>query len=158
MAMRCPIESRENAELLLDYCARKLDPSQARALEEHIARCPACQEFRVGQKLLWDALDQWEAHPVSVDFDRRLYRRIEEDQGRQRWWQRLMIPLLRPAVPLAATACLLLVGGYMIREPAPTVDSAVVREVEQVENTLDDLEMLKQFDLVAKAEDKTRTL
>ena len=46
-------------------------------LERHIAICPACREFAAGQRAVWQALDTWEAAPVSPDFDRRLYRRIE---------------------------------------------------------------------------------
>ncbi|MBI1789393.1 MAG: zf-HC2 domain-containing protein [Acidobacteria bacterium] len=161
--MRCPIETRENAELLLDYCARKLDPEKAGVLERHIATCPACREFRDAQKLLWDSLDQWDAQPVSPDFDRRLQRRIEQEEQRQGWWRRLLSPLLtRPAVPLTATACLVLAAGFILQNPGgnvqPVADSAVVREVEQVERTLDDIEMLRQFDLVARAEESKRPI
>jgi hypothetical protein len=155
--MRCPIETQENAELLLSYSARRLDPESTVILEAHMELCPACREFRDGQRALWEALDQWEARPVSADFDRRLYRRIEE-QDQLGWWSRVFGPmrpmLLRPALPLAAMACLVLVAGFIVDEPgkmfAPAADSPqVVREVEQVERTLDDLEMLRQFDLVA---------
>ena len=61
---------------------------------------------------------------------------------------------LRPALPLAAMACLVLAVGLIIDEPGkmlrPAAESSpVIREVEQVERTLDDLEMLRQFNLVA---------
>src|SRR6476619_6436551 len=114
--MRCPIETQENAELLLSYSARRLDPESAAILEAHMELCPACREFRAGQRALWEALDQWEARPVSLDFDRRLYRRIAE-QEQMSWWARLFTPLrpmfVRPALPLAATACLVLVAGFI---------------------------------------------
>src|SRR2546421_89349 len=148
--MRCPIESQENADLLLSYSARRLNPEATAILEAHMEICPTCREFRDGQKALWEALDQWEARPVSPDFDRRLYRRIEE-QEQLPWWSRIFGSLrpmfVRPALPLAATACLVLVAGFIIDDPAriavPTVDSPQVREVEQVERTLDDLDMLR---------------
>ena len=155
--MRCPIETQENAEVLLSYSARRLNPESTVILEAHMELCPACREFQDGQRALWEALDQWEARPVSADFDRRLYRRIEE-QEQQGWWTRVfgsMRPMfLRPALPLAAMACLVLAVGFIIDEPgkmlAPAAESSpVVREVEQVERTLDDLEMLRQFNLVA---------
>src|SRR5437899_7160241 len=139
--MRCPIETQENAELLLSYSARRLNPESTAILEAHMELCPACREFRDGQRALWEALDQWEARPVSADFDRRLYRRIEE-QEQQGWWTRVfgsMRPMfLRPALPLAAMACLVLAVGFIIDEPgkmlAPAAESSpVVREVEQVE-------------------------
>ena len=155
--MRCPIESQENADLLLSYSARRLNPEATAILEAHMEICPTCREFRDGQRALWEALDQWEARPVSPDFDRRLYRRIEE-QEQVGWWARIFRPLpstfLRPALPLAATACLVLVAGFLtiqpdrIAAPAPAAADSQVREVEQVERALDDIEMLRQFDLV----------
>ena len=155
--MKCPIETQENAELLLSYSANRLDPAAARALEAHMDGCMACREFRDSQSALWATLDQWEPRPVSADFDRRLYRRIEEQQ-QENWWSRILgssRPMfLRPALPLAATACLLLVAGFIIdtpgvRNPAPIAETPQVREAEQVERTLDDMEMLRQFNLAA---------
>jgi hypothetical protein len=165
--MRCPIETQENAELLLSYSARRLNPDSTAILEAHMELCPACREFRDGQRALWEALDQWEARPASPDFDRRLYRKIEEHE-QQGWWARVfgsMRPMmLRPALPLAAMACLVLVAGFIIDEPGKMlVPSAevpqAVHEVEQVERTLDDLEMLRQFNLVApvSGEDHSRS-
>ena len=165
--MRCPIETQENAELLLSYSARRLDPELIAVLEAHMERCPACREFRDGQRALWEALDEWEARPVSADFDRRLYRRIEE-QDKMGWWAYVFGPLrpafLRPALPLAATACVVLVAGFLAVEPgrvppAVTADNQVAREAEQVERALDDLDMLRQFDLgAAPSEDSSRLL
>lgn len=162
--MKCPIETRENAELLLSYSARRLDAETASMLEAHMASCSACREFRDSQTALWATLDEWEARPVSLDFDRRLYRRIEEQQ-QLGWWARLFGParpmFLRPALPLAATACLLLVAGFIIdtpvRRPAPVAEAPQVREVEQVERTLDDMEMLRQFNLAEPAVEVDRS-
>ena len=164
--MRCPIEAQENAELLLSYSARRLNPESAAILEAHMELCPACREFRDGQRALWEALDQWEARPVSLDFDRRLYRKIAE-QEQMSWWARLFTPLrpmfVRPALPLAATACLVLVAGFIGVDPgavtAPVaVEAPQVREVEQIEKALDDLDMLRQFDLVAATEAGSRPM
>ena len=163
--MRCPIETQENAELLLSYSARRLNPESMAILEAHMEMCPTCREFRDGQKAVWEALDQWEARPISPDFDRRLYRRIEE-QEQLGWWARIFGPMrpmfLKPALPLAATACLVLVAGFIIDNPgrisAPMVENPQAPEVEQVERTLEDLEMLRQFNLVAPVrEDKSRS-
>jgi anti-sigma factor RsiW len=155
--MRCPIETQENADLLLSYSARRLSPENAAAFEAHMESCPACREFRDSQSALWETLDRWEARPVSLDFDRRLYRRIEE-QERENWWTRIFGSgrpgFLRPALPLAAAACLVLVVGFIIDNPvriAPRVETPRVQEVEQLEQTLDDLDMLRQFNLVLPA-------
>lgn len=154
--MKCPIETQDNAELLLSYSARRLNPESAAVLESHMEMCPQCREFRDSQRALWEALDQWEARPISADFNRRLYRRIEE-QDQLVWWERIFgagRPMfLRPALPLAATACLVLVAGFMIDNPgrmvAPAGETPQAREVEQVERTLEDMEMLRQFNLVS---------
>jgi anti-sigma factor RsiW len=155
--MNCPMESREHAQWLLDYRAGKLEPELAARLEEHIASCGACEEFARGQRAVWEALDAWEAAPVSTDFDRRLYRRIEAQVA---WWELLVRPFrsgfrtMTPRRILAATAaaCLLLTAGVLLEQPAvlpapaPT-DMAQVDTVqpEQVERTLDAMEILNEF-------------
>lgn len=159
--MRCPIETQENADLLLSYSARRLNAESTAILEAHMEVCPQCREFRDGQKMLWEALDQWEARPISPDFDRRLYRKIEE-QAQAGWWQRIFgegrPAFLRPALPLAAAAGLVLVAGFIIDNPArvsaPVAETPQVREVEQVERTLEDMQMLREFNLVSPVTEK----
>jgi len=164
--MKCPIEAQENAELLLSYSARRLSPESTAILEAHMKVCPACREFGDGQRALWEALDSWEARPVSADFNRRLYRRIDEEE-RTGWWSRLFSPLrpvfLRPALPIAATACMVLLAGFISVTPskiaAPAaVEVQQVRELEQVEKALDDLDMLNQFELVGASGDTSRRM
>jgi anti-sigma factor RsiW len=151
------MDSREDRHWLLDYRTGKLEPELAARLEEHIATCGACREFARGQRAVWEALDGWEAAPVSADFDRRLYRRIE---ARVSWWDLLIRPFRSPfrtVTPrriLAATAaaCLLLTAGILLEQPAISPapapnDMAQVDTVqpEQVERTLDAMEMLNEF-------------
>ena len=116
--MNCPLETRENAQLLLDYCTRKLEPESVAALERHIAICGACREFASGQRAVWQALDAWEAAPVSADFDSRLYRRIETEVS---WWDLLLRPFrpvtLRRSLPATAMACLLVMVGVILERP-----------------------------------------
>ena len=151
--MRCPIETRENAELLLAYCARKLDAETTAILEDHIRICPACREFAGGQQAVWKALDAWEAAPVSADFDRRLYQRIDKEVS---WWDLLMRPfrplLVRQGLPIAACAGLLIVAGLMLERPAavPPSSSPVSAQVEvvapdQAEHALQEMEMMREF-------------
>jgi hypothetical protein len=155
--MNCPMESREHAEWLLDYRAGKLKPESAAKLEEHIATCRACEEFARGQRAVWEALDGWEAAPVSADFDRRLYQRIEAQVS---WWDVLVRPFRSPfravtprrTLAALAAACLLLTAGILLEPPAISPapapnDMAQVDTVqpEQVERTLDAMEMLNEF-------------
>lgn len=161
--MRCPIESQETAELLLAYTARRLDPESAATFEQHIGQCPSCREFADAQQAVWSALDAWEAIPVSPDFDRRLYRRIEE---RRSWWDILLQPFrpafVRQGLPIAAAACLLVMVGVLIDRPAttslenPSSIQAEAVQADQVEDALEDMELLREFHRTVRA-DATRT-
>jgi anti-sigma factor RsiW len=161
--MKCPMESGHNRDLLLSHAAGKLDAESSAAVERHARSCAACGEFVDGQAALWSALDEWKARPVASDFDRRLYRRIE-DQEQRSWWSRWFAPLWRPAVPVAATACLLVVAGLIgigpdrVAPPAAVAESGQAGEVELVEGALEDLEMLRQFDLAPAGEEASRLM
>jgi anti-sigma factor RsiW len=158
--MNCPLENRDHGELLVAYSSRKLDPATTAALEEHIAQCPGCREFVRQQQKVWDVLDIWEPEPVSADFNRRLYHRID---AQVTWWDRLMRPL-RPLVyhktmSLAAAACLLLAIGFVLDQTAQPPRQATrvhaVAEVEalqpdQVVNALDEMEVMSRFNRLMK--------
>jgi hypothetical protein len=151
--MNCPLETREGAQLLLDYCTRKLDADPAAAVERHIAICRDCREFASSQRAVWRALDGWEAAPVSADFDSRLYQRIENEVC---WWDLILRPFrpitLRRSLPATAMTCLLVVAGVMLERPgvspAPVPKDVIQVESvqpEQVEHALDQMEILSEF-------------
>jgi anti-sigma factor RsiW len=154
--MECPVQSRDNADLLLAYCARKLDPETAAVLERHMEHCAPCRAFGEAQKAVWTALDTWEAMPVTEDFDRRLHVRIAQEENRG-YWSRLVRPWLplnfRPALSLAAASVVVLVA-FLVQSPqsAPQPAEVEIVDAEQVERVLDDLEMLRQVNLVPKVE------
>jgi anti-sigma factor RsiW len=156
--MKCQIETQDHPELLLAYCSRNLDAERSVMLEEHMRGCPSCREYAAGQKAVWEALDKWEAAPVSADFDRRLYARIEKEVS---WWDLLMRPfrpvLYRQGVPIAATAFLVLVAGLVLQHPAgvprPSApESARVETMpaDQVEHALDEMEMVREFNRLVR--------
>jgi hypothetical protein len=157
--MKCPIESRESEELLLDYCSRTLDPAVAGVLEDHIEICPACQKFAANQQIVWQALDEWEAVPVSADFDRRLYQRIEKEVS---WWEVFLRPLrpmlLRQALPVTAAAAVLVTAGVLLDRPrvapAPLPESAQVEAVapDQAETALQEMELMRELNALVRAE------
>ncbi|MDQ6706974.1 MAG: hypothetical protein M3Z85_13485 [Acidobacteriota bacterium] len=157
------MENNESADILLAYCARKLDADTAAILERHMAICPECAQLRDGQQTVWNALDSWQAPPVSADFDRRLFERI--DAADAPWYRRgweyareAFRPLVwRPAFPLAAAGVLVVAGFLLDHRSATTVSRPSVPEIrvsvteaDQVEKTLEDMEMLRQFDVVLK--------
>ena len=154
--MDCPIKTQEKADWLLDFSAGRLRGERAAELARHVETCGDCAGFVSAQQVVWNALDRWEPQPVSLDFDRRLYKTIEAARpasGLARMLRRVvgpLQPLWRPVVPLAA-ACLLIVAGVMLHAPQTLmrpVDSAVrieKIEPEQVERTLDDMQMLREL-------------
>jgi len=156
--MRCPTANQGNAELLLAHAARTLDAERAAVLEEHIARCPACREYYAAQVAVWAALDSWDAPPLSADFDRRLYSRIE---AAPHWdFGRFLRPLfgLR-ALPVAAAACLVLAAAAWLERPGASTparapQSAAVQALppDQAENTLQEMEMIQDFSSLVQAD------
>jgi len=150
--MNCPLEAGETNGLLLDYCARKLSPEQAATFERHLHACPACRKSVEGQRSVWAALGSWEEAPVSRDFDRKLYARIECGAS---WWERISSPL-RPlwmfrGAPAAAAVCLAIAAGLLLNHshtvPPPAKPESAIIEVqpEQVEEALDTMDMLSDF-------------
>jgi anti-sigma factor RsiW len=147
------METGESLERLLAYASRKLDAGDSAELERHLEICPACREFAAGQRAVWEALDDWEAAPVSSDFDRRLGERIA---GQVSWWDLAMRPF-RPltawrVVPVAAAACVAILAGVLLERPSgpalvrPATAQVETLQPDQVEHALDDLEMISQFD------------
>ncbi len=160
--MRCREKDREGMDLFASYAARTLSAAEAAALESHIEACEACRARVAAQKDVWAALDLWEPEAISDDFDRRLYARISAEGGRK-WWHFLLRPEVsfsfRTAGPVAV-ACLALVAAFFYRNsgpvlvapPAPAVSAPRSVDADQVERTLDDLDMLKQMSLPAPGE------
>jgi len=154
--MLCPIQ-HDNSEVLLDYCARKLKPETAILLEQHIAGCEECRNFADAQQSVWEALDSWDTAPVSVNFDRRLYERIEEHE-RSNWWSKLRSHEFfqpfgwKPAMPLVTAGATLALAFwlYLPGEKPVVVDPvgqtrAESVDLDQAERAVDDLEMLQQL-------------
>jgi hypothetical protein len=170
--MSCEIRSEEHTDRLLAYAAGKLRGEAAAKLELHMRSCKECEGFGQSQSHVWNLLDSWEARPVSADFNRQLYARIDAAASAS-WLERLgasvsdfLRPVFaRPAFPLAA-ASLVIAAGFLLDHPgrsfSPIAKSSELHasnlgsiqvdgnkmdlEVDQVESTLDDLEMLRQFD------------
>jgi anti-sigma factor RsiW len=151
--MRCIKETKEGAELLLDFCAGSLDRARSSEFERHIATCGECRECVNAQRALWETLDQWKAPAVSADFNERLYSRIAEEPA---GWRKWVPAILRPATPYSiwkpaalATACAVLIAGFLAyapsaphpRETAPQADVEKV-DLDQVATALEELDML----------------
>ena len=150
--MMCPMEAEGNADLLLDYAAGKLKADIREQMEQHMKICAACGQFAGAQSSVWNALDEWEPAEVSLDFDRRLYERIEQDVPWWTRWMRPLNPLFRHAVPIAAAAGVIVMAGLVIYRPgsaptAPVPTSAQVEALqpEQLQGALEEMETLREF-------------
>jgi hypothetical protein len=126
-----------------------------------------CSAFLVDQAAVWSALDAWEPVPASMDFNRRLWQRI--DAAATAPWYRTLVDSLRfggwkPVFPLAA-AILVIAGGFLLDHPGgapsvapPTVQGVSFSEADQLEQTLDDIQLLRQLDAVASSSDTTKPM
>jgi hypothetical protein len=135
MAMDCPIRTQET---LLDLWAGSLSPE----LERHIAECRDCRAWVASQRSASEALDGWEAPPISPDFDRRLYCRIEAAQ--RPWWSPAL--RLRPVLSLAM-ASIVLLAAILMQSPPPRQVQVENIDADRLEAALEDMEMLRQFSL-----------
>jgi len=163
--MKCPLQSEETIDVLLDYSAGRLDRLRSALLERHMDACPACAAFRLEQTALWNALDAWEPEPVSMNFNRRLWQRIDAIAAAP-WYRRFADAVhfgaWKPAFPLAAAA-VLIAAGFMLdhQSSVPTQNSAAgaagvsISEADQVERTLDDIQLLRQLDAASDGGSKT---
>jgi anti-sigma factor RsiW len=145
-------------EALLDYTAGRMNADKMAALDLHMQTCPDCAALRFEQTAVWDALDAWEPAPVSVDFNRRLWQRIDAADAAP-WYQRLADSFRfgnwKPAFALTA-AMVVIAAGFILDHPAElrqatSAEGVSTTEAEQVEQTLDDLQLLHQFDSVTAA-------
>ena len=175
--MECPLNTKEGADLILDYCSDRLaasDPAKAIAFERHLAqdRCEECNRVVTAQRAVWDALDSYVAPAVSADFDEKLWKRIEESEARP-WWRKLLDgpaagwgmsgvswkPAFVTASACAAVFALMLAirtggsgGAHPDAVPAVEKASAVLVaapvDFDQVEKAIDDIDMLDQLGVV----------
>lgn len=160
----CPINEQKDPQILLDYVARSTTPIESALVETHAADCEPCQTFIAEQSMVWSALDRFEAPEVSLNFDRELYAKIAQ-QNREQWWKRVWRRVFeagepgswRPAAAMSA-ALVVVFAVVLIQAPgahhevrsmtAPKSgieQTAAIHDndLESVELTLEDLEMLK---------------
>ena len=162
--MKCPMEYREGTELLLGYVSGSVDTDTSTALKSHTEACAACAKFVREQQAVWNALDVFEADPVSADFNRRLYQRIEQPvTWRERFSASWQLVRFWHALPVAgAAAAALLVGGLIWQMPsnkpahdfaqAPMTAHVDALQPDQLENALGDMEMLRDLNRVMRSD------
>ena len=163
--MNCPSTIESGRMQLLDFAIGRLDRATKQVVGAHVRECPACAKEVASQRALWGVLDEWDAEPISFGFDRILYARIEEINKRSLrsqvadFFSEL---LARPAMPLAALT-LLILAALLIRTPNEKTPPSVIQpisapvagsttfspgEMEQLNRTIEDLQLLHQLDEV----------
>lgn len=152
--MKCTANNEEGAAILLEYVAGRLPAQMALEVQRHLESCAPCRHAAEAERRVWSALDDWEPMPVSADFNRKLHARIagEAPGG---FWSRIWTKhggqpgRWRLALAPGAVAGIAVLGAILMQSPPPGVprpEPGVDNvEVEQVEQTLEDMDMLRQL-------------
>jgi hypothetical protein len=154
---------REKAiELILDPGRRPPEGSaEHQAFLAYIEKSPQCRAMYEQQEAVWEALDLWEPVEPSAGFDGAFSRRIEQSRvsdgvglwgwlGRPTEW----LTAMRPSLAAGLAALLLVAGTIVSYQPERVVDLSSVQApsalgpeyVEQIDQALDDIEMLADFE------------
>ena len=80
--MECPLNSYLGDELTVGYVARTLDAKANAAFERHIPVCSQCKNAVAAQQRVWEFLDNWQAGPVSSNFEEKVLRRLSAEPER----------------------------------------------------------------------------
>jgi len=146
--MECPIQARGKKDLLLDYCSHSLDAKASGEVEAHLAACPQCKAWTDAHMRTWSLLDDWQAAPVSPDFERKLRERIALADEHVPWWtaawQSFAARGLKPALAGALVVVLLLAGLLFVRPHGAPAQPAI--DADRLEKALDDVDLLRQVD------------
>lgn len=144
---------KQKSASLLAIAPRKT-PEDRAELERQIASDPDLAHMAALQDHVWRALDSWEAPAVTEAFDRKLYARIQNLQEVP-WYSRVFsavgAALHRPALQLSV-ALIGVFAGIAVEQSHSRVNSVQpaglsvsVSDAEQIENSLDDLQLLHQI-------------
>ena len=153
--MRCEYQAR-NIDRLLTYASQGEGHHCPAELKRHLESCPECARLISEQQAVWRSLDTWEAPAVSPHFETALWSRLEEPQSlRESWRERLqnwMMWQSRPALPIVA-ACATVLLAATLSVPWLMMSHSPIRldqvDIEQVEKTVDDMDLLRTLTPVA---------
>jgi len=145
-----------------------LDPGRrpAEGTPEHhtflayLEKSPECRAMYEQQQVVWEALDLWEPAEPAASFDRAVYQMIERSRtkGSAGLWGWLGLPgewlgATRPGLAAGLATLLLIAGAIVTTQPrrgeAPLAQlppRVETEYVEQIDQALDDIEMLADFE------------
>jgi hypothetical protein len=152
-------------EMILDPGRRpEQGTAEHQAFFAYLETSPECRAMYEQQQAVWEALDLWEPAEPSVGFDRALYATIERGEANEPAgvWGWLGRPAewlggLRPSLAAGLAALLLIAGTIVTYQPqrgeSPVamqrIESPESDYVEQIDQALEDIEMLADFEALA---------
>ena len=159
---QCLLNEAERAEILLAAGCGVGELSGVQAA--HVRLCGSCSEACARQAALWKTLGDWTLPEISSNFNRDLYAKIDL-LSQQSWVDRIASRmrtwLAQPALAVA-TVALVLTAGFVFDHSAGKAHLPAVvvstTEAEQVEKTLEDMEMLRLFDVNADDKEAAKSL
>lgn len=170
--------------MILDPGRRPVEgTAEHQAFFAYLQASPECRAMYEQQQAVWEALDLWEPAEPSAGFDRALYETIERGEangltggwgwlGRPLEWLRLdwlrldWLSGLRPGLAAGLAALLLIAGAIVTYQPRRSETAVAARQiprvetedVDQIDQALDDIEMLVDFEaLVLEPESPGRS-
>lgn len=158
---QCQLNEDDRAEILLSGSGK-----EEFRVAAHLLTCEPCRQALAHHSSVWMMLDSWTVPNVSLGFNRELFAKIDAVEA-EPWYARFTSQVKamfsQPLLALAVAAVVIF-GGFILDHPAGTTSGGSARsaaiqvsntEAEQVEKTLDDLEMLRQFDLGSEEKETT---
>jgi anti-sigma factor RsiW len=137
------------SEKLISYLDGKLDQSERREVEEHLAGCAACRTRAEEFRGVWSIMDEFRAIEPSFEFDARVRQRVAEDPRHS--WFAWFVPQARFAL---AAVLLIALTVWVAKRPAsnpslPPLPGAAAAN-EQDFNAIRNLGVLENYDVVTK--------
>jgi hypothetical protein len=148
------MDREEVIEMILNPGRRPAEGSaEHRAFLAYLDRFPDCKAMYQQQEAVWGALDLWEDVEPSPAFDGALRARLEQPTGLAGWRASFeaWAAGLRPAA-VVGVAALVLISGILVswrpESGALSLAPAESAAIEQIDQALDDIEMLADFDVL----------
>ena len=132
---------------LIEYLDGRSQPSDRRAVEEHLAGCASCRAQAEELRTVFTALDDVPAIFPSPSFDATLRARVAAEPAPRRFWS--WVPSPRLAFAVTALVAMSVWIGSMPRTTAPLAATGQI-STEADFGMIRDLPVLENYDVVSK--------
>jgi len=151
--MKCEDVSRE----LIAYLDGRVNESERRKVEGHLASCPACRTRAEEMRKVSMLLGEVPAIEPSFAFDARVRQRVAAEPQRSWFWR--LVPAPRPAFAVALLIALTVLVAKLPSKPAPapTIANASAQVQEEDFNAIKNLGVLENYDALTKFDQMTET-